>query len=788
MGRVIQLASTSRAGWAAAWLVLCGTGTLPATAQTDSLGNRSQISGTVREAGTGVPVVNAQVQIVERRLRVLTGPDGRFGFAYVPPGSFTVRISRIGYELSVSQLVVGTEDVLLDLVLTPATLRLSDVVVTPGHFGVMDATVVRQQQSLTREDLETVPQLGEDVFRVLRTIPGVAMDDISTRLYVRGGLDQELLVLFDGMELYEPYHLKDFDAVLGIVEVQSVGGIDLLTGGFPANYGDKLTGVFDMRSRTPPIDGTRTALGLSIMNASLMSQGGFASGHGQWMFQARRGYLDIVLALTGSNDPDEDLSPKYFDVFGKVQYQLHANHRLSVSVLHAGDQLRFGDNTGRVDSDWTSTYGWLAWDTQLFRRVSARTMGFAGRLTRRRDGMLDEPGRIRGPDSLVVDDNRKFRFAGAKTEIEVELTDRAMIKFGLEAKSVEAEYDYFSAARRLVALPDGSIGNSHDTVAVDVDPTGTELGGYVAARVKPLDPFTAELGVRYDRISHTGDEDVAPRILAAWQLFPNTTLRGSWGRYFQSHGVHELDVGDGEEQFFNSDRAVQVALGVDHRFESDLTVRFELYRRSMEDQRPRFLNADRQIDVFPEAEGDRIRIDPGVGRAKGMEISLGRDRGARWGWSMNYALSVAEDEIDGVWVPRTLDQRHALGVNMIYRPNSKWQFSGTFQYHSGWPATESIFVVDSLPDGSLVLVREIGELNALRLPAYHRLDLRLTRNFSVGRGVLQAYVDIFNVYGRDNLRGYFFSVQVNDGVVTTRRLKGETLLPMLPSIGFRYEF
>lgn len=783
--RTVSLLLTS---WTAACLLAGGVGNLPAVAQTDSSSNR-RVVGTVRDAATGEPVENAQVQLVERRLRALTGPDGRFAFVDVPPGSFTLRISRIGYELSVSQLIVGGDDLTLEPILTAATIRLSDLVVTPGHFGVMDAAAVQQQQTLTRDDLETVPQVGEDVFRVLRTIPGVAMDDISTRLHVRGGLDQELLVLFDGMELYEPYHLKDFDAVLGIVDVQSVGGIDLHTGGFPVEYGDKLAGVFDMQSRTPPIDGARTTLGLSIMNVSLMSQGGFAAGKGQWMAQARRGYLDIVLALTDSNDPDEDLSPQYFDLFGKVQYQLHANHRVGVAALYAGDELRFADaGEGRVDSDWTSSYGWATWDAFLFNRISARTMGFAGRLTRTRVGTLEDEGRIRGPDSLTVDDNRKFRFAGAKSDIEVELTRRAMIKFGLEAKSVEAEYDYYSAARRLVVLPDGSIGHRRDTVDVGLDPTGTELGAYAATRFKPLDAFTAELGVRYDHISHTGDDDLAPRILAAWQVFSNTALRGSWGRYFQSHGVHELEVGDGEEVFFNSDRAVQVAVGLDHRFENDLNVRFELYRRSMEDQRPRYLNADREIDPFPEAEGDRLRIDPGEGRAKGMEVSAGYDRGARWGWSVNYALSKAEDQIDGAWVPRTLDQRHALGLNLIYRPNSKWQISGTFQYHSGWPATESLFVVDTLPDGSLTLAREMGELNALRLPAYHRLDLRVTRNFAVGHGALQAYLDIFNLYNRENLRGYFYSVQVNDGVVSTRRFGGESLLPRLPSIGFRYEF
>ncbi len=442
-----------------------------AAAQDDESGGRdSRVSGIVREAGAGTPVPDARVLIVERKLRTLAGRDGRFAFEGVPPGEYTVRVSRIGYAVAVTRIVVDSPDLHIDITLTPAAVRLSEIVVTPGHFGVMDAAVT-QQQTLTRDDLQTVPQIGEDVFRVLRTIPGVASDDISTRLNVRGGSDQELLVLFDGMELYEPYHLKDFDAVLGIVDVQSIGGIDLITGGFPVQYGDKLTGVFDMQSRTPPADGARTSLGLSIMNASIMSQGGFGGGRGQWLFQARRGYLDIILELTGSNDPDEELSPRYYDIFGKLQYQLNPSHRLSVNVLHAGDDLTFRDsNTGVVESGWASSYGWLAWDAQLSDRVSTRTMGFGGRVTRRREGNLDEPGRIRGPERLAVDDDRRFRFAGVKQDVQIQLADRAMLKLGGEVKGVGAEYDYFSASRRVVLDPTGEIATRQDTISLNLDP------------------------------------------------------------------------------------------------------------------------------------------------------------------------------------------------------------------------------------------------------------------------------------------------------------------------------
>jgi hypothetical protein len=164
------------------------------------------------------------------------------------------------------------------------------------------------------------------------------------------------------------------------------------------------------------------------------------------------------------------------------------------------------------------------------------------------------------------------------------------------------------------------------------------------------------------------------------------------------------------------------------------------------------------------------------------------DRGGPWAWSASYVLSEAKDRLAGVWVPRPLDQRHAFGVTIAYHPSSRWQFSSTFQYHTGWPATASGFATQSLPGATIVRAREIGELNALRLPPYHRLDFRVSRNFNVGRGLLQAYLDVFNLYNRTNLRGYTFFPEVSGGRVRIRQVPGAEMLPILPSLGIRWEF
>lgn len=105
----------------------------------------------------------------------------------------------------------------------------------------------------------------------------------------------------------------------------------------------------------------------------------------------------------------------------------------------------------------------------------------------------------------------------------------------------------------------------------------------------------------------------------------------------------------------------------------------------------------------------------------------------------------------------------------------------------GYAVIEQVLVVGA-SDSTLVLAREVGELNSLRLPAYHRLDFRISRNFAVGNGVLQAYLDVFNVYNRANLRGYAFYPRVRNGSIGVVQTNGEELLPILPTIGFRWEF
>lgn len=752
----------------------------------------------------GSPVVNAMVQLDDGR-GVLSDGAGRFVLNDVPAGARRLTVTSVGWAAALVDevRVVAADTVRVMVRLARAPIPLPEILVAPGTFSILEDISPGAVQALTREEIQTMPQVGEDVFRSMKRLPGVASHDISTRLNIRGGRDGEVAVRLDGLELYEPYHMKDWDGALGIIDLNALGGVELTVGGFGVEYGQKMTGIFDMKSRTEVGD-ARTTLGLSVTNVNAMSSGGFADGRGSWLASARRGFMGLLIRLIGE---DRRLSPQYWDVFGRVSWQPDNHNLISGHVLYARDDfgLHEAEDIDAVDVDtgWGSSYAWLSWKATPHARVSANTVASAGRVTRERGGFIEDLGRAGMADRIFARDDREFSFVGLRHDLGFELTDRAMLKTGAELKSLRSRYAYMSSSESSV-LVDGQLPRVRvDSVEVGLAPEGHQFGTYLAARVRPVDRLTAEAGVRYDHVSYTGDADVSPRVLASLELDPATTLRASWGRYYQSQGIHELEVGDGETDFYPAERADQIAVGLERRFPSGIDARIELYDRSIGDQRPRFVNLEQELQIFPEAEGDRSRLDPRRGRARGVELLAERRTGARWAWSASYVLAVAEDEIpalvgqacaqgqacaDGAWIPRRYDQRHSIGVNVEYRPDPSWDLSLGWRYHSGWPATSWTYDATVLDDGHVFWERTFGPLRAERLPAYHRMDMRVTRALTLRGNPLQVYLDVFNLYDRTNLASYGYEGWFANGRMIMTRVDGQTLLPRLPTIGFRYVF
>ena len=137
----------------------------------------------------------------------------------------------------------------------PATTELDEITVSASYS--LNRTTPAEGIALSREQILELPTFADDLFRAINLVPGASGNDVSSAFSLRGAPYEEILVRLDGVELFEPFHLKDFSGVLSIVDAQVVDGIEIFPGAFPAAYGDRSAGVVDLTSRRPAATETR---------------------------------------------------------------------------------------------------------------------------------------------------------------------------------------------------------------------------------------------------------------------------------------------------------------------------------------------------------------------------------------------------------------------------------------------------------------------------------------------------------------------------------------------------
>ncbi|MBU0985437.1 MAG: TonB-dependent receptor, partial [candidate division Zixibacteria bacterium] len=280
------------------WLtILCGLCSLPGgLSHARDLGRRHIIVGTVLSANGDSVLIGANVVLTGRDRHTETDSLGQFTFDDVAPGSYSLRVTHVGYAPRVDEgRVEASTDTLF------VSFRLTEAPAVMGNISVTSQTPLPRPDELVSQHvfddhhLQTSPQFAEDVYRAVARIPGVSADDYSARFRVRGGEHDEVLVLLDGLELIEPFHVKDVEGgIMSIVDVAALEQASLLTGGFSAAYGNRKSAVFDLQSRRPPQNGARMSAGVSLLNARAMSEGTFLDRRGSWLVSARRGYAELI--------------------------------------------------------------------------------------------------------------------------------------------------------------------------------------------------------------------------------------------------------------------------------------------------------------------------------------------------------------------------------------------------------------------------------------------------------------------------------------------------------------
>ena len=519
----------------------------------------------------------------------------------------------------------------------PSRSEVETVVVSASRYSI-SRDMAGSTFSIDQRTIQNLPDIGEDPIRATQRLPGTAASGASAQTHFRGGEQNEVGIMLNGLWLFDPFHIRDYQSIFSTIDARAIDGVEVYTGGFPARYGDRMSGLVLMNSLESE-SARHNEIGISVFNTSFLTVGA-ESGHG-WLLSARRGNLDLVI------DPKFG-RPSYFDLFGEYTIDLGANAKLSINVLYADDLVELVLETDpeereQVTSDTQNAQIWLRLDSNWSPRLASHTVLSFVDYRNRRDGIANDPSKF----IAATRDHRKVQQIGLRQDWMWKASNRHRMHWGFNVRRDDAHYSYDGNAQ-FFGLPsrfDRPNINRSETAA----PAGGTYALWLSDRWRIGDRSTLEWGIRWDDQTYTNlssDSQLSPRFSFLFRPWTDGELRVSLGRYHQSQPVQSLQIEDGITTFWPAQQADHFIVGFHQRLREGLSIRAELFHKEIRDPRPRFENLYDPLGIMPELQADRVRLEPTWARAQGFELSINRSLGA-WDWWATYTLSKVSDRIRG---------------------------------------------------------------------------------------------------------------------------------------------
>lgn len=687
------------------------------------------------------------------------------------PGTL-VSIGASGHEPSLVRLQAAGQA----LVLQHAEL-VENVIVTGSRHRVAGYSTTGSLHVLDASDLTTVPTLGNDALRAAAQLPGMSSMGVSAKPRIRGGLQDELLVRLDGIELLDAYHLADFQNIFSVIDDRAVESVDVYTGGFPVRYGNRMSGVMEITTRTPATVPT-TELGISVFSLLANSQGLLPGGNADYMVSVRRGTLDQIIDQV---NPDVG-RPRYYDAFGRIERRLSEGTRVSAGVFFTRDDVTLHDDDDETSARSNIDTGYLWTRLQQSRRsqfdsVSTLTYTWSDRSKILSD--LDDDS----PQAGFLDHRQRLRKVHLRSDLRVHI-DPMLMELGAEVEYGSTRYDSTAWVNRnlLGTLLQAEATDGHE---IHVDPDGLSGGAYWAAEIPLGQRILIQPGIRWDFQAFDPDGPtyhVSPRLGVQFDPLETLTVRLDVGRFHQPEALHELQAADGEASYFRPQSSDHFIVGVQWLGPDGWSARLEHYDKRYRRTKTRYENLFNPFVLVPELEPDRISVDPERARARGFDLEVRKQLTSRATARLSYGYMDARDRLNGRWIPRRWSQRHTVSGML------SWQGASTtaavaVTWHSGWRGIE---LPDTVAPDTVLDVT--GLMNQVDLRDYVSVDASVRRTWRIGRSEVTAFASITNLTDRNNIAGFDYEAE---DMVAGRYLverEHEALMPLVPSLGVLITF
>lgn len=736
------------------------------------------IVGRVVSTVNGAAIEGARVEVVGAGRGAETEASGRYLIDSVPVGAWRVRATAVGFEpVVLADILVGSgKPVELELRLTPRIVRVADIVVDAPYFsqGIESST---SSASLSAEDVRRAPGVNEDVVRAVALLPGVALTTGGRNdLAVRGGAPYENLFLVDGLEVPNVNHFGSQGSTGGpltILNIDFIREASFSSGGFGVQYGDRTASLSSFSLREGNSERLAGEVTLSATGFGVIAEGP-TGRNGSFLASIRRSYLDLVFRAANFS-----FIPEYWDAQFKVTQRVGSRSSLSWLGVGALDNLTLDeataddrlDNSRVAEPDQRSYFTGLTWNYSLPKGLLTATLGRTW--TRFETSQYDT---LLAPVYL----NRSEEGDNSlRTDLRWEFSPRVQVTVGNTLRYADQlAYDVLLAG----AYRTDSLGQPQP-LAADTSFTAFRNATYAEVAV-----FAGSVrllgGLRGDWYGFLDAFRLAPRLGANIPVGRSASLNASLGRYYQAPPFIWL-VGDpGNVDRLAPIRSDAAILGYERLFQPDLKGQVEVYYKRYRDYPARIYRPEAVLQPtgFDDVTSDiPAGLEPlssiGTGRSYGVELQLQKKFS---GVPLYGLLSLTANRsefagLDSTWYTGGFETRFIGNLLAGWRFNPRWEVSGKYRFSTGLPYTP--FATSGPQEGE----RDFSRYNQLVLPNFSAFDIRIDRRWALAGVQLDVYLDIQNLFARENVTGTYWNER-------TRTEEFDTSLGILPTLGINVEF
>ena len=737
------------------------------------------IRGIVKDK-TSEKLSHANIFVLPDSAIALSDSDGKF-MVRIAPGHKQISVSFIGYQSLLLDVQVLHDTTLL-LMMNEKIDELKTVVIDADKYAQEE--LVQSTRSgtttITPKDIYSIPALmGEaDVIKTLQLLPGTVRGvEGSSDLFVRGGAADQNLVLLDGAPIYNTSHLFGF---LSVFNPAILNKVEAINGGFPAEFGGRLSSILNVNTISEIPDRTRVSADIGLISSRLFIEQPIVKNKLSVWFGGRRTYIDQVMKAIG-----EELPYYFYDLNGKIIYHPTSKDKLEITHYSGEDILdlfRDRNNDGR---GFLTTYT-SGNSTQSLKWTRENFFGWKSNLSLNRTSYQYDIRNLFEENKLITYSD--IEDYGAEISFQKDsVLNNASVKTGMSWIRHQISPSVITSSGTIAELLESS--SSSGKIA-------NEVSLYAQHEWSLTPRWKINNGVRFSAglVNNKNYFVPEPRISARYELSTNEALKFSYSRMAQY--IHRIsnsalstptDVWYPVTESIEPQTSHQVSSAWQKVFPSKrIFFSVEGYYKSMHN----LIGYEQGTNLFFNTDFESKLIQ-GKGKAYGFEFLLRKEAGKFTGW-ISYTLSWSWrkfDEVnDGEWFRARYDRRHNGAIVTQYAFHKRWSVSVVWEYISGARFTPVIGQYAQLAPTltGVDLIPVYSTINGVKLANTHRLDAGIKFKSKPGKKFQwQWFAGVYNTYNRANPIGIIIEQDETDGSL---KYSQPGLFGLLPFISYGFKF